>query len=88
MEISTGLLIATRRWLPRVSAYGSMLSSGVFVITLSFLITTPGAFGLVTPWSGFLLKDIMFLGASLVTAAEAFAADSVEKRFANQTVLA
>ena len=88
MEISTGLLIATRRWLPRVSAYGSMLSSGVCVITLSFLITTPGAFGLVTPWSGFLLKDIMFLGASLVTAAEAFAADSVEKRFANQAALA
>lgn len=88
MEISTALLIATRAWLPRVSAYGSMLSTGVFVITLSFLITTPGAFGLVTPWSGFLLKDIMFLGASLVTAAEAFAAGSVEKRVASRVVLA
>lgn len=88
MEVSTALLIATRVWLPRVSAYGSMLSTGVFVITLSFLITTPGAFGLVTPWSGFLLKDIMFLGASLVTAAEAFAAGSVEKRVASRVVLA
>lgn len=88
LEVSTALLIATRSWLPRVSGYGSLLASGVFVITLSFLLTTPGAFGLVTPWSGFLLKDIMFLGASLVTAAEALAAASMEKRFANRAVLA
>lgn len=88
LEVSTALLIATRSWLPRVSGYGSLLASGVFVITLSFLLTTPGAFGLVTPWSGFLLKDIMFLGASLVTAAEALAAASREKRFANRAVLA
>ena len=88
MEVTTGLLIASRRWLPRISAYGSILATGVFVITLSFLLTTPGAFGLVTPWSGFLMKDIMFLGASLVTAAEAFTASSREKRFLNRAILA
>lgn len=88
IEISAALLIATRRWLPRVSAWGSMLATGMFVMTLSFLITTPGAFGLVTPWSGFLLKDIMFLGGALVTAAEAFAAGSLDKRFANRVALA
>lgn len=76
VEIGTGLLIATRRWLPRVSAYGSLAATAMFAVTLSFLITTPGVLG--SPWGGFLLKDIMFLGAALITAGEAFAADYVE----------
>lgn len=88
MEISTGLLIATRHWLPRISAYGSMLASGVFVITLSFLVTTPDAFSTSSPLSGFLLKDIMFLGGSLVTAAEAFTAGWVDDRFASRMLVA
>jgi uncharacterized membrane protein YkgB len=71
VEVSTGLLIATRRWLPRVSAYGSLAASVMFIITLSFLVTTPGAFAANSPFSGFLLKDIMFLGGALVTAADA-----------------
>ena len=70
VEIATGLAIATRRWLPRISAYGSLTATGMFLITLSFLVTTPGA--LSGPFSGFLLKDIMFLGGALVTAADAF----------------
>lgn len=74
VEVSTGLLIGTRHWLPRISGYGSLVASVVFLTTLSFLVTTPGAFGANSPWSGFLLKDIMFLGGSLVIAAEAMRA--------------
>jgi len=88
MEVSAGLLIATRHWLPRISAYGSMFASGMFVITLSFLVTTPDAFGPGSPWSGFLLKDIMFLGGALVTAAEAFTAGWVDERFASRALVA
>jgi uncharacterized membrane protein YkgB len=73
-EVSTGLLIATRRWLPRVSAYGSMSASFVFVITLSFLFTTPGVLEPTNASGGFLMKDILLLGAALYTAAEAWKA--------------
>jgi len=88
MEVSAGLLIGTRHWFPRISAYGSMFASGMFVITLSFLVTTPDAFGPASPWSGFLLKDIMFLGGALVTAAEAFTAGWVDERFASRVLVA
>jgi uncharacterized membrane protein YkgB len=77
IEIATGLAIATRRWLPRISAYGSLAATGMFLITLSFLVTTPGA--LSGPFSGFLLKDIMFLGGALVTAADAFSEVQVDE---------
>ncbi len=79
IEIGTGLAIATRRWLPRISAYGSLAATGMFLITLSFLVTTPGALSTNSPFSGFLLKDIMFLGGALVTAAEAFSEERVNE---------
>lgn len=41
-EIATGLLMATHRWFPKVSGYASLAASGIFLTTLSFLITTPG----------------------------------------------
>ena len=79
VEIGTGLAIATRWWLPRISAYGSLVASGIFLITLSFLVTTPGALSTSSPFSGFLLKDILFLGGALVTAAEAFSQEYVSE---------
>jgi len=51
----------------------------MFLITLSFLVTTPGAMSTNSPFSGFLLKDIMFLGGALVTAAEAFSEERVNE---------
>ncbi|RIK39915.1 MAG: hypothetical protein DCC55_16680 [Chloroflexi bacterium] len=74
IEIAAGALIATRRWWPRVSGYASLGSTGIFLVTLSFLFTTPGALSPLHPFNGFLLKDIFLLGAALVTAAEALAA--------------
>jgi len=71
LEVTTGLLIALRRWFPRASGYGSLAASGIFIITLSFLFTTPGALSPFSPVNGFLLKDIMLFGAALFTGAEA-----------------
>ena len=73
-EISTGVLIATRRWLPRVSGFASLAASAMFLITLSFLFTTPGALAPGNPAGGFLMKDILLLGAALMTAGEALLA--------------
>jgi uncharacterized membrane protein YkgB len=70
VELIIGVLIALRRWSPRASAVGSLAASAMFVITLSFLFTTPNA-GESAP---FLLKDLTLLGAALWTAGEALAA--------------
>src|SRR5690349_23672429 len=43
VELIIGVLIAIRRWAPRASAAGSIAATGMFVITLSFLVTTPNA---------------------------------------------
>ena len=80
VEIAVALLIASRPWLPRASSLGSLLAAGMFLGTLSFLVTTPEAW---VPGSGFpalavpgqfLLKDAVLLGASLWAAAEAWRA--------------
>jgi uncharacterized membrane protein YkgB len=76
-EVTAGLLIATRRWFPRVSGYASLASAGMFIITLSFLVTTPDVFAPTSPWGGFLMKDIMLLGAALFTSAEALSAKRI-----------
>lgn len=67
VELVIGALILSRRWAPRASAFGSLAAAGMFLVTLSFLITTPNA-GQSAP---FLLKDITLLGAALWSAGEA-----------------
>jgi uncharacterized membrane protein YkgB len=74
VELTAALLICTRRWNPRLSAVGSLLAAGTFLVTLSFLVTTPGVLAPTNPFGGFLLKDVMLLGAALYTAAEALEA--------------
>ena len=71
VEVTVGILIAIWRWFPRASAYGSLMACGIFAVTLSFLFTTPGALSPPSALTGFLLKDILLLGAALFTAAEA-----------------
>jgi uncharacterized membrane protein YkgB len=75
-EVIIGVLIATRRWAPSLSGYASLAASGMFLVTLSFLLTTPGALAPTNPFNQFLLKDVVLLGASLFTAAEALAANN------------
>ena len=87
VEVAVALLIAARPLLPRVSAFGSALAVGMFLTTLSFLVTTPGvwepslggfpAFAHVAGRAGpghFLIKDLALLGISLWTLGEAWKA--------------
>lgn len=74
VELVIGLLIANRRWAPRASAIGSVAAAGMFLVTLSFLVTTPN----VGESSGFLLKDLTLLGAALWTGGEALGARPTE----------
>lgn len=80
IEILTALLlvcvIIRHPFFQRLALIGGILSAGTFLCTLSFLATTPGAFsmhdGILVP-NGFLLKDIVLLGASLLCIVEALA---------------
>ena len=87
VEVAVALLIAARPLLPRVSAFGSALAVGMFLTTLSFLVTTPGVwepslggfpvFAHVAGRAGpghFLIKDLALLGISLWTLGEAWKA--------------
>lgn len=87
IEIILGLLIATRSFMPKLSAIGSMGAVIMFLITLSFLVTTPGVwqegygFPFPSPMPGqFLAKDLMLLAASIWTAGEAFVAGEMRER--------
>lgn len=80
IEIATGVLIALRRWAPRLSAIGSLAAAFALLNTLSFLFTTPG---LAPDMQGFLMKDLTLLAAALWTAGEALGqAPRVMARFA------
>jgi uncharacterized membrane protein YkgB len=72
IELAIGVLIALRHWSPKLSAWGSLFAAGMFVVTLSFLFTTPD----VSQDAPFLLKDICLLGAALWSAGEALQASN------------
>ncbi|HEY6002134.1 MAG TPA: DUF417 family protein [Anaeromyxobacter sp.] len=74
MEIAIGIAMASRPIAPKVSAIGSAAGAVTFLTTLSFLFSTPGALSFEHPAAGFLLKDIVLLGACITTAAEALGA--------------
>ncbi|HUM13128.1 MAG TPA: DUF417 family protein [Myxococcaceae bacterium] len=72
-ELLIATLLAAHRWLPRAAAAGGIWAAGMFVITLSFLVTTPGV--LKDPSAfGFLIKDVFLFGAALTAAAESLRA--------------
>ena len=76
------LVIATRPFWPRASAVGSVLAVGMFLTTLSFLVTTPGVwepslggFPALSAIPGqFLIKDLALLGISLWSLGDAWQA--------------
>jgi uncharacterized membrane protein YkgB len=76
-ELTIAGLILARPWSRRLSGLGSLAAVAMFLITLSFLLTTPGMWqwvdGFPAPSSAgaFLLKDVFLLGAALCTAGEA-----------------
>src|SRR3954453_6539488 len=80
VEVTIALLIAARPLSPRASAVGSALAVGMFLTTLSFLVTTPGVWepsaGGFPALSAFpgqaLIKDLALLGISLWSLGEAW----------------
>lgn len=81
VEITLGILIALRPIAAKVSAIGSIGAIIMFLITLTFLLTTPGVwqpgygFPFPSPMPGqFLAKDLLLLGAAIWTAGEALRA--------------
>jgi uncharacterized membrane protein YkgB len=76
VEIIVALLIGLRPLSARISFIGSLGAIITFLLTVSFLFSTPSAFELshgfpVLGDAGqFLIKDLVLLGASIWTAAE------------------
>lgn len=76
-EIVVALLLALRPFSRRLSFLGSIGAIITFSLTVSFLFSTPGAlrfshgFPVLGDAGQFLIKDIVLLGASIWTAAEA-----------------
>ena len=79
-EIIAALLIAIRPLAPRLSALGSAMGVLLFLSTLSFLFTTPGAtaaggFPVLSVLPGqFLLKDLVLVSAALWTLGDSLGA--------------
>jgi reactive chlorine resistance protein C len=82
-EITTAVLIAIRPLSARLSAIGSGLTVFTFLATLTFLFSLPGwekslgGFPALSGSGGFLLKDVVLLGASLWTLGDSLSAAKV-----------
>ncbi len=81
IEIILAILIATRQFSPNLSAIGSIGVIFMALVTLSFMLTTPGVwqpelgFPYLSPMPGqFLAKDLLLLGTAIYTAGEALVA--------------
>ena len=77
VEIAIALLIAAGPVWPKLSIVGSLGGIGMFLTTLSFVITTPGVwqagygFPALAAFPGqFLVKDVVLLGAAIWTLAD------------------
>ncbi|MDO5510646.1 MAG: DUF417 family protein [Weeksellaceae bacterium] len=81
-----GLLVLLGIWFPKIGFWGGVLTAGMSIVTLSFLITTPEVYvpnlggDFPTPHYGFpylsgagrlVLKDVIMLAAGLICAADA-----------------
>ena len=81
VELLVALLVACRPVSTRVCAVGSLAAVGMFLTTLSFLVSTPGwepslgGFPAPSLMVGeFLIKDIVLLGVAFWSLAEAWGA--------------
>ena len=80
-ELIAAVLIAIRPLSAKLSAIGSVLAVFTFLTTLTFLLSLPGwekslgGFPALSGSGGFLLKDVVLLGAALFTLGDSLAAD-------------
>ena len=76
-ELIAALLIAIRPLAPKLSAVGSVMAVLTFLATLTFLFSLPGwektlgGFPALSGSGGFLLKDVVLLGAAIWTLGDA-----------------
>src|SRR3954454_16521917 len=78
IELIIAALLAVRPWFPKASVVGGVIASLFFVVTLSFMITTPGVgeasaggFPVLSADWEILMKDIANLGLALLLLADA-----------------
>jgi reactive chlorine resistance protein C len=76
IELLTAVLIAARRWFPAATVVGSVLAAGMFVVTISFLFTTPNQ---SPDAQGFLMKDFFLLATAIWSAGEALQASAARQ---------
>jgi uncharacterized membrane protein YkgB len=81
VEITTAVLLAIKPLVPKLSVLGSVLAIGLFLATITFLITTPGVgeataggFPVLSSTGQFLVKDVALLGLSAWTVADSLRA--------------
>ena len=80
IEIATAALMGLRAFSPKASFVGSSAAVITFLLTVSFLFSTPGAahfkhgFPVLGDAGQLLIKDLFLLGASFWTASEAYRA--------------
>lgn len=71
IETSVAVMIAMRPFSAKMCALGSVLAIGMFLTTLTFLFSLPGwepslgGFPALSGSGGFLIKDILLLGAAV-----------------------
>src|SRR5690606_6696905 len=80
-----GILVLLGIWCPKVGMWGGLLTFGMSLVTLSFLITTPEVYvpnlggDFPTPQHGFpylsgagrlVIKDVIMMGAGLIVASD------------------
>lgn len=83
--VSIGILVLLGIWSPKIGLWGGLLTFGMSIVTLSFLITTPEVYvpnlggDLPTPNHGFpylsgagrlVLKDIIMMAGGLIVASD------------------
>lgn len=81
-EIVTGMLLAARAFQPSLSLVGAVMSVVTYLVTLSFMVTTPGVaeplaggFPAISAFPGqFLLKDLALLAISIYCVGESLVA--------------
>lgn len=81
IEVASAVLMAARPWSALASAIGSAMAVVTFLLTLSFLLSTPPVlqaglgFPFLSPAPGqFLLKDVVLLGAAVWSLGESLKA--------------
>src|SRR5918992_5839003 len=84
-EIVAAVLIAIRPISARLAAIGSVIAVFTFLTTLTFLFSLPGwekslgGFPALSGSCGFLLKDIVLLGAALFTLGDSLSGERKEQ---------